>query len=134
MRSRMKGVFWSGIFPLFLWTFVSGQSSCPIETNRTELQTPYEKPTKLTLNSAFMSPIVHSFLDSVQPNPFPKGKLMWCSFHLLLISCSFSIKEFAISSLVTNGFIYANNMLCGTDESNLIWDCNGCIRLIRGWY
>uniref|UniRef100_A0A8C1A968 Prominin 2 n=2 Tax=Cyprinus carpio TaxID=7962 RepID=A0A8C1A968_CYPCA len=76
MRSRMKGVFWSGILPLFLWTFVSGQSSCPIETNRTELQTPYEKPTKLTLNSAFMSPIVHSFLDSVQPNPFPKDLLI----------------------------------------------------------
>uniref|UniRef100_A0A673HQX8 Prominin-1-A-like n=1 Tax=Sinocyclocheilus rhinocerous TaxID=307959 RepID=A0A673HQX8_9TELE len=77
MRSRMKvGVFWSGILPLFLWTFVSGQPSCPIETNRTELQTPYEIPTKLTFNSAFMSPIVHSFLGSVQPNPFPKGELI----------------------------------------------------------
>ncbi|XP_016367120.1 prominin-1-A-like [Sinocyclocheilus rhinocerous] len=77
MRSRMKvGVFWSGILPLFLWTFVSGQPSCPIETNRTELQTPYEIPTKLTFNSAFMSPIVHSFLGSVQPNPFPKDLLI----------------------------------------------------------
>uniref|UniRef100_A0A671L9Q7 Prominin-1-A-like n=1 Tax=Sinocyclocheilus anshuiensis TaxID=1608454 RepID=A0A671L9Q7_9TELE len=74
MRSRMKGVFWSGILPLFLWTFVSGQPSCPIDTNRTELQTPYEIPTKLTFNTAFMSPIVHSFLGSVQPNPFPKDK------------------------------------------------------------
>ncbi|XP_016341412.1 prominin-2 [Sinocyclocheilus anshuiensis] len=76
MRSRMKGVFWSGILPLFLWTFVSGQPSCPIDTNRTELQTPYEIPTKLTFNTAFMSPIVHSFLGSVQPNPFPKDLLI----------------------------------------------------------
>uniref|UniRef100_A0A671L4F7 Prominin-1-A-like n=1 Tax=Sinocyclocheilus anshuiensis TaxID=1608454 RepID=A0A671L4F7_9TELE len=67
MRSRMKGVFWSGILPLFLWTFVSGQPSCPIDTNRTELQTPYEIPTKLTFNTAFMSPIVHSFLGSLYP-------------------------------------------------------------------
>ncbi|XP_016132334.1 prominin-2 [Sinocyclocheilus grahami] len=76
MRSRMKGVFWSGILPLFLWTLVSGQPSCPIDTNRTELQTPHEIPTKLTFNSAFMSPIVHSFLGSVQPNPFPKDLLI----------------------------------------------------------
>ncbi|XP_052427635.1 prominin-2 [Carassius gibelio] len=76
MRSRMKGVFCCGILPLFLWTFVSGQASCPIEINRTELQTSYEKPTKLTFNSAFMSPIVHSFLGSVQPKAFPKDLLI----------------------------------------------------------
>ncbi len=76
MRSRMKGAVWRGILPLFLWTFVSGQPSCPIETNRTELQTPSEIPTELTLNSAFMSPIVHSFLGSVQPKAFPKGEFM----------------------------------------------------------
>uniref|UniRef100_A0A673NH61 Prominin 2 n=1 Tax=Sinocyclocheilus rhinocerous TaxID=307959 RepID=A0A673NH61_9TELE len=64
MRSRMKEVFWSGVLPLFLWTLVSGQPSCHIETIRTELQTPKEIPTKLTFNSAFMSPIVHSFLGS----------------------------------------------------------------------
>ncbi|XP_051773753.1 prominin-2 [Ctenopharyngodon idella] len=75
MRSRMKGVFWSGVL-LFLCTFVSGQPSCPIETIKTELQNPNEKPSQLTLNSAFMSPIVHSFLDSVQPNPFPKDLLV----------------------------------------------------------
>ncbi|XP_026079656.1 prominin-1-A-like [Carassius auratus] len=76
MRSRMKGVFCCGILPLFLWTFVSGQASCPIEINRTELQTSYEKPTKLTFNSAFMSPIVHSFLGSVQPKAFPTDLLI----------------------------------------------------------
>uniref|UniRef100_A0A8C2AAT2 Prominin 2 n=1 Tax=Cyprinus carpio TaxID=7962 RepID=A0A8C2AAT2_CYPCA len=76
MRSRMKEVFWSCVWPLFLWTFVSGQPSCPIEMTRTELQTPNEMPTKLTFDSAFMSPIVHSFLGSVQPNPFPKDLLI----------------------------------------------------------
>ncbi|XP_043111926.1 prominin-2 isoform X2 [Puntigrus tetrazona] len=75
-RSRMKGLFWSGFLPLFLWTSVSGQPSCPIESNRTDLQTSYEIPTKLNFNSAFMSPIVHSFLGSVQPNPFPKDLLI----------------------------------------------------------
>uniref|UniRef100_A0A672R8D6 Prominin-1-A-like n=1 Tax=Sinocyclocheilus grahami TaxID=75366 RepID=A0A672R8D6_SINGR len=85
MRSRMKGVFWSGILPLFLWTLVSGQPSCPIDTNRTELQTPHEIPTKLTFNSAFMSPIVHSFLGSVQPNPFPKGFLVCVAIGILYI-------------------------------------------------
>uniref|UniRef100_A0A671PEP9 Prominin 2 n=1 Tax=Sinocyclocheilus anshuiensis TaxID=1608454 RepID=A0A671PEP9_9TELE len=64
MRSRMKEVFWSSVLPLFLWTPVSGQPSCHIETIRTELQTPKEIPTKLTFNSAFVSPIVHSFLGS----------------------------------------------------------------------
>uniref|UniRef100_A0A671PIX8 Prominin 2 n=1 Tax=Sinocyclocheilus anshuiensis TaxID=1608454 RepID=A0A671PIX8_9TELE len=76
MRSRMKEVFWSSVLPLFLWTPVSGQPSCHIETIRTELQTPKEIPTKLTFNSAFVSPIVHSFLGSVQPNPFPKDLLI----------------------------------------------------------
>ncbi|KAK9964413.1 hypothetical protein ABG768_005588 [Culter alburnus] len=75
MRSRMKGVFWSGVL-LFLCTFVSGHPSCPIEVIRTELQNPNEIPSQLTYNSAFMSPIVHSFLDSVQPNPFPKDLLV----------------------------------------------------------
>ncbi|XP_067242479.1 prominin-2 isoform X2 [Chanodichthys erythropterus] len=75
MRSRMKGVFWSAVL-LFLCTFVSGHPSCPIEAIRTELQNPNEIPSQLTYNSAFMSPIVHSFLDSVQPNPFPKDLLV----------------------------------------------------------
>ncbi|XP_048061055.1 prominin-2 isoform X2 [Megalobrama amblycephala] len=75
MRSRMKGVFWSGVL-LSLCTFVRGQPSCPIEAIRTELQNPNEIPSQLTYNSAFMSPIVHSFLDSVQPNPFPKDLLV----------------------------------------------------------
>ncbi|KAK2896787.1 hypothetical protein Q8A67_011275 [Cirrhinus molitorella] len=77
MRSRMKGVFWSGVLPLFLWTFVSaGQPSCPIEAISTELQTPNEIPSKLTFSSDFMSPLVHSFLGTVQPSPFPKDLLI----------------------------------------------------------
>ncbi|XP_052468903.1 prominin-1-A-like isoform X2 [Carassius gibelio] len=76
MRSRMKKVLWSGVLLLFLWTFVNGQASCPVETTRTALQTPDEIPTKLTFNSAFMSPMVHSFLGSVQSNPFPKDILI----------------------------------------------------------
>nr|ABB71125.1 prominin-like protein [Carassius auratus] len=76
MRSRMKKVFWSGFLLLFLWTLVNGQVSCPVETTRTALQTPDEIPTKLTFNSAFMSPMVHSFLGSVQSNPFPKDILI----------------------------------------------------------
>lgn len=71
----MIGGSWSGVL-LFLCTFVSGQPSCPVETIRTELQNPNEKPSQLTFNSAFMSPIVNSFLGSVQPKPFPKGEFM----------------------------------------------------------
>ncbi|XP_050982648.1 prominin-2 [Labeo rohita] len=76
MRSRMTGLFWSGVLLLFLWTFVSGQPSCPIQAISTELQTPNEIPSKLTFSSDFMSPFVHSFLGTVQPNPFPKDLLI----------------------------------------------------------
>ncbi|KAK7140282.1 hypothetical protein R3I94_012785 [Phoxinus phoxinus] len=75
MRSRMKGGICSGVL-LFLCTFVRGQPSCPVETISTELQNPNVKPSQLTFNSAFMSPIVHSFLGSVQPKPFPKDLLV----------------------------------------------------------
>uniref|UniRef100_A0A672NLX8 Prominin-1-A-like n=1 Tax=Sinocyclocheilus grahami TaxID=75366 RepID=A0A672NLX8_SINGR len=119
MRSRMKEVFWSGVLPLFLWTFVSGQPSCHVEAIRTELQTPKEIPTKLTFNSAFMSPIVHSFLGSVQPNPFPKGELMLCSFDLcvlqyeigFLVCVAIGILYIVLMPLI--GLIFACCRCCG---------------------
>ncbi|XP_067276882.1 prominin-2 isoform X1 [Pseudorasbora parva] len=92
MRSRMKGVFWSAVL-LFLCTFVSVQPSCPDETIRTELQNPNEKPTQLTFNSAFMSPIVNSFMGSVQPKSFPKDLLVGMINNIKTIQTDTVIKE-----------------------------------------
>ncbi|XP_009305684.1 prominin-2 isoform X1 [Danio rerio] len=76
MKSRTKAVSWSGVLLLVLRTCASGQQSCLVEKMRPELQTPNETQSQLTLNSAFMTPIVHSFLGLVQPNPFPKDLLV----------------------------------------------------------
>lgn len=124
MRSRTKAVSWSGVLLLFLWTCVSGQQSCAVEKMRPELQTPNETQSQLTLNSAFMTPIVHSFLGLVQPNPFPKGKFLGCSFDLCvwqrrtnrkcLYSCMWLIVRLETS------LAYANSMMCSA-QTNHIW-------------
>ncbi|KAB5581686.1 hypothetical protein PHYPO_G00178600 [Pangasianodon hypophthalmus] len=55
---------------LFLWPCVSTQH-CPAGIIPPELDGPESIP-KSPVQDGYMSPIVHSFLSSVQPNPFPK--------------------------------------------------------------
>lgn len=121
----MKGIFWSGVL-LFLCTFSSGHPSCPIETIRTELQNPNEIPSQLTFNSAFMSPIVHSFLDSVQPNPFPKGKFMIYVFDKGVFGtnskCFLGLSNLSATVWLPMGLsVRKQDAVCGTDESDLIF-------------
>lgn len=78
---------------LFLRTCVSTQH-CPAGIIPPELDSPESWSVhKPPFDTGFMSSIVHSFLSSVQPNPFPKGKL--------------------ISSICSNMFLYFVQMhLC----------------------
>ncbi|TRY85025.1 hypothetical protein DNTS_026934 [Danionella cerebrum] len=76
MRSTTETCLWRGILLLFLWTFATGQQSCPVGTSRPNLQPQNGSQSQLSINSGFMSPIVHSFLGLVQPNPFPKDLLL----------------------------------------------------------
>ncbi|XP_062851671.1 prominin-2 [Trichomycterus rosablanca] len=61
---------------LFFWPCVSTQS-CPARPNISELDSPEYWPIQKTQSGTnYMSSIVHSFLNSVQPNLFPKDLLV----------------------------------------------------------
>ncbi|XP_051507208.1 prominin-1-A-like [Myxocyprinus asiaticus] len=98
MGSRMKGlefgaVIWSCVLLLLPLPSGSVQPSCPIETVRTELQSPNLTASQLTFNSAFISPIVNSFLSSVQPNPFPKDLVVRMIQDKSVITQGDTVKE-----------------------------------------
>lgn len=87
-ESRRSPSFWGELTTPLLWLLLglfllpepgTCQPSCPApETPQRLMEHQYETVPNLNLDSAFMSGIVQSFLDLVQPNPFPKGE----SFHL----------------------------------------------------
>lgn len=93
----MKGelgtvIIWS-CFLLLLRPCGSVEPSCPADTRRPVLQTPNSTSTQLNYNSAFMSPIVNSFLGSVQSNPFPKDFLIKMIMQPLDVMQADGIKE-----------------------------------------
>ncbi|XP_072534195.1 prominin-2 [Salminus brasiliensis] len=74
MRKQALGVV--GLLLLFFWPCATTQPSCPVRATPPELQGPGNGSVQQTVpDGAFMSSIVHSFLRSVQPNPFPKDLL-----------------------------------------------------------
>ncbi|XP_051504402.1 prominin-2 [Myxocyprinus asiaticus] len=98
MESRMNGLeFGAFICRCFLLLLPlpcgSVQPSCSVETMRPELQSANITASQLTFNSAFMSPIVNSFLGSVQPNPFPKDLVVRMIEDLSVITQGDTVKE-----------------------------------------
>ncbi|KAI7805457.1 putative prominin-1-A [Triplophysa rosa] len=85
-------IIWS-CFLLLLQPCGSMEPSCPADTRRPALQTPNSTYTQLNYNSAFMSPIVNSFLGSVQSNPFPKDLLIDMITHPSVIMQADGVKE-----------------------------------------
>ncbi|XP_052006888.1 prominin-1-A-like [Xyrauchen texanus] len=96
MGSRMNGLEFGAIICscfLLLLPLPCVQPSCSKETMRPELQSTTLTASQLTFNSAFMSPIVNSFLDSVQPNPFPKDLVVRMIKDLSVITQGDTVKE-----------------------------------------
>lgn len=76
------------ILLLILWPCVSAQR-CPDKIIPPELKSP-DSWSVQKAHTGFMSSVVHSFLNSVQPNHFPKGKFI-CNnvslYFVLMLLC-----------------------------------------------
>ncbi|KAK1791713.1 hypothetical protein P4O66_013687 [Electrophorus voltai] len=104
---QMLGVF--SLLLLFLCTCVSTtpEAFCPASPNPQGLEGPvYCSLQQLPVDSGFMSPFVHSFLHSVQPNPFPKELLVSVIVNLGVIT-----NEETIKKLTTYLYLYLHQKL-----------------------
>ncbi|XP_066535911.1 prominin-2 [Hoplias malabaricus] len=71
IRRHVVGVFC--LLLLVFWPCINTQMACPVKETPPLLETPGNlSAPEIDFGSGFMSSFVHSFLQTVQPNPFPE--------------------------------------------------------------